>query len=111
MTKVGGWRGLQYSARVEVQFAKVAYAQRCPSVVPERLSDISAGPPELPRSLRSWRYPATSLGTTEGAQRKNPCPTVFRPFSTVFDRFPDRAKSKIARRIKAPTVFGVPSRR
>src|SRR5260370_42603287 len=93
MTKVGGWRGLQYSARVEVQFAKVAYAQRCPSVVPERLSDISAGPPELPRSLRSWRYPATSLGTTGGLSGKTPVPPFFDrfpPFSTVFPLAPNR---------------------
>jgi hypothetical protein len=55
-------------------------------------------------SGRFWTGAAIRLprGSAE-----NRCPTVFRPFFTVFDRFPDRQESKIIRRFKGPTVFGV----
>jgi len=32
-------------------------------------------------------------------------PTVFRPFFTVFDRFPDDLDSQVVRRLKGRTVF------
>src|SRR5437868_13158738 len=37
--------------------------------------------------------------------------TVFRPFLSVFDRFPDRPDSKFVRRIKERTVFSSAMRR
>jgi hypothetical protein len=44
------------------------------------------------------RYPSGRHGSTSG---ENPCATVFRPFFTVFDRFPDLPQVEIRSRNQA----------
>src|SRR5438046_1879670 len=62
---------------------------------------ISATPLPPRNGLPLVRYPSGRRHRTA----ENPCPTVFRPFFTVFDRFPDLPESKFVREIRHSTVF------
>jgi len=42
---------------------------------------------------------------------KSSAKTIFSPFLTVFDRFPGEPESRITRRLKGRTVFGIAQRR
>jgi hypothetical protein len=50
-------------------------------------------------------YRVASFGSVAYAQPEKPYETVFRPFFTVFDRFPGGGEARFRREIKGPTVF------
>src|SRR5437868_10870303 len=116
MTRIGGWSVVQYITRVE----SAALGAWCmPSVIDPSSSDFPVFPPVRRRSRGAGvvsgtplpprhefpqfplvRYPPGHHGST---WREDRCATVFRPFFTVFDRFPNRARSGIVRRFKEMT--------